>query len=94
MRAANGVIPNQFPFNTNDNVDAIVVKSDGAAAWAATPAPGTGNTYVQGFDRKNHSADQFSDDTKFVRGTSLRSLAGRKIAWSYTDGSSGTQNLY
>jgi len=94
MHATNGVIPNQFPFDTNDNVDAIVVKSDGAAAWAATPAPGTGNTYVQGLDRKNHPPDQFSDDTKFVRGTSLQSLAGHKIAWSYTDGSIGTQNLF
>ena len=94
MHATNGAIPNEYPFNTNDNVDGVVVKGDGAAAWAATPAPGTGSTYVQGFDRKNHSADQFSDDTKFVRGTSLRSLAGHKIIWSYTDGSTGSANLF
>jgi hypothetical protein len=94
MRAANGAIPNQFPFNTNDNVVKIVVKSDGAAAWAATPSGGGGSTYVQGLDRKNHPPDQFSDDTKFVRGTSLTSLAGHKIAWGYTDGSTASTSLF
>lgn len=86
---------NGFPFDTNDHVDKVVVKPDGAAAWAATPEPaGSGPTYVQGFDRRNHPADTFSDDTKDVVGGSLRSLARHAISWRYADGSSGTANLF
>jgi hypothetical protein len=89
------VVANGFPFDTGDRVDKVVVKHDGASAWAATPQPsGSGNTYVQGTDRRNHSPDQFSDDTKDVVGSSLRSLAGRAIGWRYTDGSSGSARLF
>jgi hypothetical protein len=88
-------IPNGFPFDTGDRVNKVVVKPDGAAAWAATPQPaGSGSTYVQGTDRRNHSPDQFSDDTKNVVGSSLTSLAGPAISWRYTDGSTGKANLF
>ena len=86
------IIAKQYPYDTNNHVDRIVVKANGAAAWAATPSDD--NTYVQGFDRSNHSADLLSDDTLNVRGTSLRSLAGKAISWQYTDGTTGTANLY
>jgi hypothetical protein len=95
MHIPNHGIPNGFPFDTGDRVNGVVVKSDGAVAWAATPQPaGSGFTYVEGTDRRNHSPDQFSDDTKNVVGSSLRSLAGRAISWRYTDGSSGHTNLF
>lgn len=90
-----GAIPRSFPFNTNDDVNKVVVKSDGASAWAATPSdyPNTFR-YVQGMDRRNHPPDQFSDDTKDLRSGSLRSLSGHKIRWRYTDGSIGTASLF
>lgn len=85
-------IPSQFPFGVGDFVVRIVVKSDGAAAWAADVSDGT--SYVQGLDRRNHPPDQFSNDTKFVRGVSLQSGAGHKISWQYTDGTTGTARLF
>jgi len=92
MHITNGAIPSDYPFGVNDFVVKIVVKSDGAAAWAADVSDGT--SYVQGFDRKNHSADTFSDDRRFVSGPSLRSISGHAISWKYTDGSTGTANLF
>ncbi len=95
MHIPNAVIPSGFPFDTNDNVSKVVVKGDGAAAWAATPSdyPNT-MRYVQGTDRRNHSPDQLSDDTKDVKPGTLVSNAGHKISWRYTDGSTGTAELY
>jgi hypothetical protein len=95
MHITNGAIPATFPFDTNDQVDKVLVKSDGAAAWAATPSdyPNT-LRYVQGFDRNNHSADQLSDDTKDVRPGTLVSDPGHEISWHYTDGSTGTAQLF
>jgi hypothetical protein len=87
------VNPYSYPFDTNMHVEGIVVKSDGAAAWAAT-SPSDGSTLVQGTDRSNHPPDQFSDDSRTVVTTSLRSLHGKAIGWSYTDGGSGTATLY
>ncbi len=92
MNIRTRTIPNQFPFGVGDFVARIVVKSDGAAAWAADVSDGT--SYVQGLDRRNHSPDQFSNDTKFVRGASLQSGAGHKISWKYTDGTTGTAQLF
>jgi hypothetical protein len=92
MAVGSGSIPGQFPFNTNDYIVGLVVKSDGAAAWAANTSGA--NPYVQGTDRRNHAPDQFSDDTKFVRGVTLTSGAGHKILWKYTDGTTGTANLF
>jgi hypothetical protein len=92
MYISNGAIPQFFPNNTNDYVVTIVVKNDGAAAWAANPSSGA--PYVQGMDRKGHSPDTFSDDTKSVRGSTLQSWNGKKIAWRYTDGGFGTTNLF
>ena len=90
-----GAIPNSFPFDTNDQVHKVVVKSDGAAAWAATPSdyPST-LRYVQGMDRSNHPPDQLSDDTKDVKPSSLKSLSGHMISWHYTDGSTATASLF
>lgn len=92
MNIRTRTIPSQFPFGVNDFVVRIVVKSDGAAAWAANVSDGT--SYVQGLDRRNHPPDQFSNDTKFVRGVSLQSGAGRQISWKYTDGTTGTARLF
>jgi len=92
MNIRTRTIPSPFPFSVGDVVVRIVVKSDGAAAWAADVSDGT--SYVQGMDRRNHSPDQFSDDTKFVRGASLRSGPGHQISWQYTDGTTGTAHLY
>jgi hypothetical protein len=92
MNIRTRTIPSPFPFGVGDVVVRIVVKSDGAAAWAADVSDGT--SYVQGMDRRNHSPDQFSDDAKFVRGVSLRSGPGRQIGWQYTDGSTGTAHLF
>jgi hypothetical protein len=95
MHIPDHAVPSGFPFDTGDHVDRIVVKGDAASAWAATPQPaGSGNTYVEGTDRRNHSPDQFSDDTKDVVGSSLRSLRGHAITWRYSDGSSGTANVF
>jgi hypothetical protein len=95
MHIPDGAIPAQFPFNTNDNVNKVVVKSDGASAWAATPSdyPNT-LRYVQGMDRSNHTPDSLSDDTKDVKPGSLQSPSGHKIRWRYTDGSIGTAKLF
>jgi hypothetical protein len=82
-----------YPFDTNMHVEGLVVKADGAAAWAATSTQ-DGSTLVQGTDRYHHPADQFSDDQKTVVTTSLRSLSGKTIGWSYSDGSSGTTSLF
>jgi hypothetical protein len=60
----------------------------------ACPAAQSSPTSVQGFDRRKHSPDKFSDDTKDVVGRSLRPLAGRVIARRYTDGKSGTASLF
>jgi len=92
MNIRTRTIPNQFPFGVGDFVVRIVVKSDGAAAWAADVSDGT--SYVQGLDRRNHPPDQFSNDTKFVRGQTLQSNAGNKISWKYTDGTTGTAALF
>jgi len=92
MHIPNKAIPNQFPFDTNDHIDKLVVKPDGAAAWAASPVGD--NTYVQGMDRRNHEPDQLSDDTEDVVGSSLRSLAGHRISWKDTDGTTHTANLF
>ncbi len=95
MHIPDGLVPSTYPFDTNDNIGKVVVKSDGAAAWAATPSdyPDT-MRYVQGTDRSNHPPDQLSDDTKDVKPGTLRSLAGHAIGWHYTDGSTGSANLY
>ncbi len=83
-----------YPFQTNENVDKIVVASDGAAAWAMTPVPADGSfTDVQGTDRPNHPADQFSDDHADVIGSSLQ-IHGKTVSWRYTDGTSGSQTLF
>jgi hypothetical protein len=92
MNIRTRTIPSQFPFGIGDVVVRIVVKSDGAAAWAADVSDGT--SYVQGTDRRNHEPDQFSDDTKFVRGASLQSGTGHQISWQYTDGTTGTARLF
>ena len=95
MHISDGSIPNQFPFDTNDAVKKVVVKSDGASAWAAKPSDYPNSLrYVQGFDRSNHPPDSLSDDTKDVKPASLTSLPGHAISWKYTDGSSGTANLF
>ena len=92
MHLTTGKIPSDYPYGVNDYVVNIVVKSDGAGAWVADVSDGT--SYVQGYDRKNHSADQFSDDTKFVSGPTLKSLSGHAISWKYTDGTTGTATLF
>ena len=83
-----------YPFQTNENVDKIVVASDGAAAWAMTPNPADGSyTIVQGTDRQGHPADQFSDDHADLLGRSLK-ISGKTVSWQYTDGTSGSQVLF
>jgi hypothetical protein len=84
-----------YPLQTNENVDKIVVASDGAAAWAISPPPGDDSSYtiVQGTDRQGHPADQFSDDHTDLIGSSL-SIHGKTVTWQYTDGTSGSQNLF
>ena len=83
-----------YPFETNETVDKIVVATDGAAAWAISPLAGdTSYTIVQGTDRQGHPADQFSDDHTDLNGSSLR-LSGKTVTWSYTDGTTGSWNLF
>jgi hypothetical protein len=84
-----------YPFQTNETIDKIVVIGDGAAAWAMTPPPSDPNyTEVQGTDRMGHPADQFSDDHADVIGSSLHLQGGKTVAWSYADGTTGTQALF
>ncbi|HUO71918.1 MAG TPA: hypothetical protein VMU39_14185 [Solirubrobacteraceae bacterium] len=85
-----------YPAELNETVDKIVVLSDGAAAWAMTPPPGSDGAFteIQGTDRAGHPADQFSDDHADVVGSSLHILAGKTIAWRYADGTTGTQTLF
>jgi hypothetical protein len=83
-----------YPFQTNENIDKVVVASDGAAAWAMTPNPADGSfTEVQGTDRNNHPPDQFSDDHADLNGNSLK-ISGKTVTWQYTDGTSGSQTLF
>jgi hypothetical protein len=84
-----------YPFQLNETADKIVVLSDGAAAWAMTPPAGDSSyTQIQGTDRSNHPADQFSDDHTDVIGSSLHVIGGKTIGWNYNDNTSGTQTLY
>jgi len=84
-----------YPGELNETIDKIVVLSDGAAAWAITPEPGSdGFTIVQGTDRAGHPADQFSDDHTDLVGSSLHLISGKTIGWKYTDGTKGTQALF
>ena len=84
-----------YPAELNETIDKIVVLSDGAAAWAITPEPGSdGFTIVQGTDRAGHPADQFSDDHTDLVGSSLHLISGKTIGWKYTDGTKGTQALF
>ena len=84
-----------YPGELNETIDKIVVLSDGAAAWAITPEPGSdGFTIVQGTDRAGHPADQFSDDHADLVGSSLHLISGKTIGWKYTDGTKGTQALF
>jgi hypothetical protein len=97
-------IPNHFvngqwyPFQTNQPIAKIAVISDGAAAWAldADPNDNTTNAIIQGTDRQNHPADQFSDDSEGspIVGSSLHVVGGKTVGWSYADGTTGTQALY
>ena len=84
-----------YPGELNETIDKIVVLSDGAAAWAITPEPGSdGFTIVQGTNRAGHPADQFSDDHTDLVGSSLHLISGKTIGWKYTDGTKGTQALF
>ncbi len=84
-----------YPFQTNENIDKIVVAGDGAAAWAISPEPGDDSSYtiVQGTDRMGHPADQFSDDHTDLIGSSLQ-IHGKTVSWKYIDGTSGSQSLF
>lgn len=92
MNVGTGKVPNTYPYGVNDFVVNVVVKKDGAAAWAADVDDGT--SYVEGFDRKNHSADSLSDDTKYVRGATLKSHSDHAVSWKYSDGSTGKADLF
>jgi len=99
MRIPDHFVSDQwYPFQTNQPVVKIVVISDGAAAWALGPAPGddTTDAFIQGTDRRNHPADQFSDDLSNnpVVGSSLHLVGGKTVGWSYAGGQRGTQALY
>jgi hypothetical protein len=97
MHIPNHFIDNRwYPGQLNEKVDKIVVLSDGAAVWAMTPPSGSDSSYtqIQGTDRSNHPADQFSDDHTDLLGSSLRVLSGKTVTWKYTDGTTGTQALY
>lgn len=96
MRIPDHFVSDQwYPLQTNENVDKLVVASDGAAAWAISPPPGDDSSYtiVQGTDRQGHPADQFSDDHADLIGSSLK-ISGKTVSWQYTDGTSGSQALF
>jgi hypothetical protein len=86
-------IPQFLPQRTNAHVDAIVVKRNGAAAWATTSSDGI-TTAVQGTDRLGHAPDDLSDDTRVVATTSLTSGPGGEVDWDYTDGTSDSAMLF
>jgi hypothetical protein len=96
MRASDRSVNSRwYPGELNETIDKIVVLSDGAAAWAITPEPGSdGFSIVQGTDRAGHSADQFSDDHTDLVGSSLHLISGKTIGWKYADGTKGTQALF
>jgi hypothetical protein len=52
------------------------------------------DTAVSGTDVKGHSPDLLSDDTRTVDTTSLASGPGGEITWSYTDGATGSAELF
>lgn len=87
-------VPQDRPYGTGGTVENLVLLESGAVVWAATPADPDAVSYVQGFDRENHSPDTLSSDQKDVRGSSLRKLSGKTIGWSYTDGLSDSVELY
>ena len=58
------------------------------------PSGGGGDPYVQGTDRRNHSPDLLSDDTRAVVPGSLVSARGHRITWRYTTGPAGKADLY
>jgi hypothetical protein len=97
MRASDRFINSRwYPGELNETINKIVVLSDGAAAWAITPEPGSDSSFtiVQGTDRAGHPADQFSDDHTDLVGSSLHLISGKTIGWKYTDGTKGTQALF
>jgi hypothetical protein len=85
-----------YPGQLNETIRKIVVLSDGAAAWAITPEPGSDSSFtiVQGTDRAGHPADQFSDDHTDLVASSLHLISGKTIGWKYTDGTTGKQVLF
>jgi hypothetical protein len=95
VHISDGRIPQFLPDDTGGHVDAIVVKPNGAAAWAISPLDDPDMAYVQGTDRANHSPDLLSDsDLGGVDTSTLASGAGGHIAWTYTDGTSGDADLF
>ena len=109
MHITNGAIPYSFPWGLDygGSVNKVVVKSDGAAAWAATPSqecsPSSGCyppiPYVEGTDYAStpdllYNPDLLSVLNDPVEPGTLVSDAGHKISWHYEDGSTGTAELY
>jgi hypothetical protein len=92
FRMPNGGTPEYLPYRTGAQVDDIVVKRNGAAAWATTHADGT--TRVTGTRRKGHAPEQLSAAARAVRTTTLTSGSGGRVTWRYTDGTTGSAALY
>jgi hypothetical protein len=95
VHITDGRIPEFLPTDTGGQVGAIVVKPNGAAAWAVTPLDDPEMAYVQGTDRQNHSPDLLSDtELGGIDTSSLTSGPAGHIEWTYADGTSGEADLF
>ena len=95
QRITDGAIPSELPHDTGGEIGKIVVKPNGAAAWAVTPLDDPEASYVQGNERSNHTPQLFSDsELGGVDVTSLTSVPGTGITWLHADGTTGSANLF
>jgi hypothetical protein len=80
-----------FPYYASGDLGKVVIKPDGAVAWAASYQSAAPNVF--GEDRKNHLR-LLSNDSNSVVVSSLKSGPRRLVTWKYDDGTSGQAPLY
>jgi hypothetical protein len=80
-----------FPYGASGDIGKIVIKPDGAVAWAASYQSAPPN--VLGERRKSHLSP-LSQDLNPVVVSSLKSGPGKLVTWKYSDGTSGHAALY
>jgi hypothetical protein len=96
-RAAKLFIPDgrshdrDFPYDASGEIGKIVIKPDGALAWAASYQSAPPNVLGE---RRKGSLTALSQDLNSVVVSSLKPGPGKLVRWRYGDGSKGHAALY